>query len=91
MEKTINGLIKVESPSKAKTLQKFLGDDYSILASVGHIRDLPKNDLGVDLENNFKANYIASPDKSKVIKLFHAQESSCTEIKSAIPVKSDIF
>ena len=68
MEKTINGLIIVESPSKAKTLQKFLGDDYSILASVGHIRDLPKNDLGVDLENNFKANYIASPDKSKVIK-----------------------
>ena len=68
MEKNINGLIIVESPSKAKTLQKFLGDDYSILASVGHIRDLPKNDLGVDLENNFKANYIASPDKSKVIK-----------------------
>ena len=68
MEKIINGLIIVESPSKAKTLQKFLGDDYSILASVGHIRDLPKNDLGVDLENNFKANYIASPDKSKVIK-----------------------
>ena len=68
MEKNINSLIIVESPSKAKTLQKFLGDDYSILASVGHIRDLPKNDLGVDLENNFKANYIASPDKSKVIK-----------------------
>ena len=68
MEKNINGLIIVESPSKAKTLQKFLGDDYSILASVGHIRDLPKNDLGVDIDNNFKANYIASPDKSKVIK-----------------------
>ena len=55
MEKTINGLIIVESPSKAKTLQKFLGDEYSILASVGLIRDLPKKDLGIDIENSFKA------------------------------------
>ena len=60
-------LIIVESPSKAKTLQRFLGDDYKIEASVGHIRDLPKNELGVDVENGFKPTYVASADKSKVI------------------------
>ncbi|SVD17925.1 uncharacterized protein METZ01_LOCUS370779, partial [marine metagenome] len=61
-------LIIVESPSKAKTLKRFLGDDYQIEASVGHIRDLPKNDLGVDVDNGFKPTYVASEDKSKVIK-----------------------
>ncbi len=60
-------LIIVESPSKARTLKKFLGEDYQIEASVGHIRDLPKNELGVDVENGFKPTYVASADKSKVI------------------------
>ncbi|SVE13815.1 uncharacterized protein METZ01_LOCUS466669, partial [marine metagenome] len=60
-------LIIVESPSKARTLKRFLGDDYQIQASVGHIRDLPKNDLGVDVDNGFKPTYVASEDKSKVI------------------------
>ena len=53
-------LIIVESPSKAKTLKRFLGDQYQIEASVGHIRDLPKNDLGVDVNDGFKATYVAS-------------------------------
>ena len=60
-------LIIVESPSKAKTLKRFLGDNYQIEASVGHIRDLPKNDLGVDIENGFSATYVASEGKKKVI------------------------
>ena len=60
-------LIIVESPSKARTLKRYLGDNYQIEASVGHIRDLPKSDLGVDIENNFKPTYVASKDKSKVI------------------------
>ena len=63
----LHNLIIVESPSKAKTLKRFLGDDYQIEASVGHVRDLPKNDLGVDVENGFKPTYVASADKSKVI------------------------
>ena len=46
-------LIIVESPSKIKTLKKFLGEEYHIEASVGHFRDLPKKNLGIDLENNF--------------------------------------
>jgi len=60
-------LIIVESPSKARTLKRYLGDNYQIEASVGHIRDLPKSDLGVDIDNNFKPTYVASEDKSKVI------------------------
>ena len=67
MATDLHNLIIVESPSKAKTLKRFLGDDYQIEASVGHIRDLPKNDLGVDVDNGFKPTYVASKDKSKVI------------------------
>ena len=61
-------LIIVESPSKTKTLKKFLGSDYIIEASVGHIRDLAKKDLGVDIDNDFTPTYVVSEDKSKVVK-----------------------
>ena len=61
-------LIIVESPSKTKTLKKFLGNEYIIEASVGHIRDLAKKDLGVDIENDFMPTYVVSEDKSKVVK-----------------------
>ncbi|MBC8256395.1 MAG: type I DNA topoisomerase [Candidatus Marinimicrobia bacterium] len=67
MASDLHNLIIVESPSKAKTLKRFLGDEYTIEASVGHIRDLPKSDLGVDVDNGFKPTYVASKDKSKVI------------------------
>lgn len=58
-------LIIVESPTKAKTLRKFLGKDYSVEASVGHIRDLPKSDLGVDIEHDFAPRYVIPTDKKK--------------------------
>ena len=67
MAEDSTNLIIVESPSKARTLKRFLGDNYQIEASVGHIRDLPKNDLGVDVDNGFKPTYVASENKSKVI------------------------
>ena len=60
-------LIIVESPSKIKTLKKFLGKEYVVEASVGHIRDLAKKDLGVDIDNDFTPTYIVSEDKSKVV------------------------
>ncbi|MGQ9646242.1 MAG: type I DNA topoisomerase [Thermodesulfobacteriota bacterium] len=62
------GLIVVESPTKVRTLQKFLGDDYVIKASVGHIKDLPEKELGVDLKNDFSPEYVVIPGKSKIIR-----------------------
>ena len=61
-------LIIVESPSKIKTLKKFLGSDYYIEASVGHFRDLPTKKLGIDLENNFTPEYVVSENSKKVVK-----------------------
>ena len=51
-------LLIVESPSKARTIKKFLGSNYKVAASVGHLRDLPKSKLGIDIENDFEPNYI---------------------------------
>jgi DNA topoisomerase-1 len=59
-------LVIVESPAKAKTLAKFLGSDYEIKSSFGHIRDLPKKSIGVDVDKNFAPIYEVSPDKKKV-------------------------
>ncbi|MDO4218553.1 MAG: type I DNA topoisomerase [Synergistaceae bacterium] len=61
-------LVIVESPAKAKTLEKILGTDYKVLASIGHIRDLPKSSLGIDVENNFEPHYIPLKGKSDTIK-----------------------
>lgn len=62
-------LVIVESPAKAKTIEKFLGDDYKVLSSYGHIRDLKeKGGLGVDVANNFKPDYVIAPDKEAVVK-----------------------
>src|SRR5262245_52563839 len=60
-------LIIVESPSKAKTIQKYLGRSYAVKASVGHIMDLPKSKLGVDVDKNFKPEYAVIKGKDKVI------------------------
>jgi DNA topoisomerase-1 len=60
-------LIIVESPTKIKTLKKYVGNDFNIAASAGHIRDLPVKTLGIDIENNFKASYANIKDKSKII------------------------
>jgi DNA topoisomerase-1 len=61
------GLVIVESPAKAKTIQKYLGKGYEVEASLGHIKDLPKKGLGVDLENNFETEYEVIPGKEKVV------------------------
>ena len=60
-------LIIVESPTKVKTLKKFLGQDYTVKASIGHIKDLPKNRLGVDTEHDFHPEYITIRGKGKVL------------------------
>jgi len=60
-------LIVVESPTKARTLGRFLGDGYEVMASMGHIRDLPKSKIGVDVKNNFEPTYVVPEDKEKVM------------------------
>jgi DNA topoisomerase-1 len=62
-----DNLVIVESPAKAKTIEKFLGKDYLVKSSFGHIRDLAKKNLGIDLTNSYKPEYIVSPDKKKVV------------------------
>ncbi len=63
----MKSLILVESPTKAKTLSRFLGGKYTIQASMGHIRDLPKGNLGIDIENNFEPKYVIPKDKRKTM------------------------
>ena len=60
-------LVIVESPSKAKTMEKYLGSDYRVTASMGHLRDLPKSELGVDVDNGFKPKYIPVKEKKDLI------------------------
>ena len=60
-------LVIVESPAKAKTIEKYLGDDYKVVASMGHQRDLPKSTLGIDIENDFEPKYIPVKDHKDVI------------------------
>ena len=74
-------LVVVESPAKAKTINKYLGRDYKVVASMGHIRDLPKSKLGVDIENDFAEEYESIATRKKVIK----------ELKDAAKDASDIY
>ncbi|MDD2483853.1 MAG: type I DNA topoisomerase [Eubacteriales bacterium] len=73
-------LIIVESPSKAKTIGKFLGSKYKVVASVGHVRDLPKSKLGIDIENNFEPAYIAIRGKGDVIKAMRKEAKTAEKI-----------
>jgi DNA topoisomerase-1 len=61
------GLVIVESPAKAKTIQKYLGEGFTVEASLGHVKDLPKSTLGVDIDNDFETEYIVIPGKEKVL------------------------
>lgn len=67
-------LVIVESPAKAKTIEKYLGKDFVVMSSYGHVRDLAKGDGSIDIENGFTPKYIVSPDKKKII----------TELKKAV-------
>ncbi|MDD3119854.1 MAG: type I DNA topoisomerase [Candidatus Gracilibacteria bacterium] len=63
----MKNLVIVESPAKGKTIEKFLGKDFKVVASYGHIRDLPKKDFGIDIEKNFTPTYEIDPSKKKVV------------------------
>ena len=73
-------LVIVESPAKAKTIEKILGKDFLVKSSFGHIRDLEKKDFGVDINNNYRPNYIISEDKKKVVSELKKCAKSATKI-----------
>ena len=73
-------LVIVESPAKAKTIGKFLGSGYKVVASVGHIRDLPKSKLGVDIDNNFEPQYIPIRGKGDVIKALKKEAKDAQKV-----------
>ena len=73
-------LVIVESPSKAKTIAKFLGSSYKVIASVGHVRDLPKSKLGIDVENNFEPGYISIRGKGDVIKSMKKEAKAAKKV-----------
>lgn len=78
--KTKKTLLIVESPSKAKIIGKYLGSKYKVIASVGHVRDLPKSRLAVDVDNNFEPDYINIRGKGDVIKTLKKEASSADAI-----------
>ncbi len=73
-------LVIVESPAKAKTIEKYLGRNYKVVASVGHVRDLPKSKMGVDFDNNFEPHYISIRGKGDVIKNLKAQAKKAEKV-----------
>ena len=64
----MSNLIIVESPTKVRTIKRYLSGDYEVIASMGHLRDLPKSKLGVDIENSFEPQYINIKDKESLIR-----------------------
>ena len=76
----MSDLVIVESPAKAKTIQKYLGTGYEVVASMGHIRDLPKSKMGVDTENDFQPQYIDMKGKEDVIRELKKKAKKCDRI-----------
>ena len=73
-------LVIVESPAKAKTIEKYLGRNYKVVASVGHIRDLPKSKMGIDIENNYEPHYISIRGKGDIIKSLKAAAKKAEKV-----------
>ena len=79
----VGNLVIVESPAKAKTIEKFLGKDFQVKSSFGHIRDLAKKNLGIEIEDNYNPQYIVPDDKKAVVKELKklAKESKAAQIQ----------
>lgn len=73
-------LLIVESPAKAKTIEKILGSDFTVKSSYGHIRDLEKGNRGIDIANNFEPSYVVSPEKTKVVRELKEHVKKATEV-----------
>ena len=79
-DKKERSLVIVESPAKTKTIRKILGNDYTIEASFGHIRDLPNKDLGFDVNNDFKPTFVVIPEKKKVVTKLNSLAKQCDKV-----------
>src|SRR5699024_4192724 len=73
-------LVIVESPAKAKTIERYLGKKYKVTASMGHVRDLPKSQTGVDVDNNYKPKYITIRGKGEVLKELRKEAKKAKKI-----------
>lgn len=73
-------LVVVESPAKAKTIERILGTEYKVMASMGHLRDLPKKTLGVEIDNGFKPEYVNSADRADVIKTLQKEANKSSRV-----------
>ncbi|REJ75350.1 MAG: type I DNA topoisomerase [Acidobacteria bacterium] len=79
-------LVIVESPAKAKTINKYLGPDYKVMASIGHIKDLPSKELGVDVDNDFEPTYVVIPDARK-----RNNKKTVSELKKAAKLSEAVY
>jgi DNA topoisomerase-1 len=70
-------LVVVESPTKVRTINKYLGKDYNVAATVGHIKDLPAKEMGIEIEDDFKPKYRTIPGKQKVISALKKAAGNC--------------
>ena len=73
-------LVIVESPAKAKTINKYLGSDFKVQASMGHVRDLPSKGLSVDIENNFEPTYEITPGRKKIVSSLKESAKNCKRL-----------
>ena len=77
MANTAKSLVIVESPAKAKTINKYLGGNFEVKASMGHVRDLPSKGLNVDIEHDFAPTYVITPGRKKTVNSLKASAKSC--------------
>ena len=84
-------LVIVESPAKAKTIGKYLGDDYEVTASMGHIRDLPASQLGIDVEHGYAPQYISIKGKEKLIKELKSKAKHADGVLLARPYVTAVY
>ncbi|MHC4237040.1 MAG: toprim domain-containing protein, partial [Planctomycetota bacterium] len=82
MAKAVKGksLVIVESPAKAKTINKYLGGSFEVKASMGHIRDLPSKGINVDIENNFEPTYDITPGRKKMVNTLKSSAKKCDQV-----------
>ena len=86
-------LVIVESPAKVKTIKKFLGSNYTVAASQGHVRDLPKSQLGIDVENDYEPKYITIRGKGEILATLRKRRRNQTKfiLQPTLTVKGRLF